>query len=82
MEPKGIDVLQDLISAIVKSIKVAVDGFSADDISTHINTAMKAATQFKAAKEEINDLSLSEGLRLNEFISKEVRTQLLGDTEA
>lgn len=81
MEPKGIVALQELVAAIVKSVAVSLDGVGLDDIGTHIGTATKAATQWRDAKDEVKDLSLVEGLRLNEFISKEVRVQILGDDE-
>lgn len=81
MEPKGIEALELLVQAIVSSVKVSLDGVGLDDLGTHIRTATTAASQWRAAKDEIKDLSLIEGLRLNETLSREVRVQILGDID-
>lgn len=79
MEPKGIEALELLVQAIVSSVKVSLDGVGLDDLGTHIKTATTAASQWREAKDEIADMTLAEGLRLNEAISREIRVQILND---
>lgn len=81
MEPKGIEALEALVQAIVSSVRVSLDGIGLDDLGTHIGTATKAATLWRAAKEESSDLTLIEGLRLSETLSREIRVQILGDVD-
>jgi len=79
METKGIVALELLVQAIVSSVKVSLDGVGLDDLGTHIKTATTAASQWREAKDEIVDMTLAEGLRLNEAVSREIRVQILND---